>query len=241
MKQYPGGTHTVQYGTTEIEFELIHTDRDDLAIHVHPDGSVVAEAPAGSEVSAVESKVLKRARWIVRQQETFQEYTTSEPNRLYVSGETHYYLGRRYRLKVVEDERERVRFYRGRIFLHTESIDNWHHKRNLMQKWYRTRARFIFKERLSHCYTRFESLDIPVPDLQIRAMKSQWGSCTFSGKITLNLKLIKVPRKLIDYVIIHELCHLKEHNHSDSFYRLLAHMLPDWEALRQELNQWDFQ
>jgi predicted metal-dependent hydrolase len=82
-----------------------------------------------------------------------------------------------------------------------------------------------------------EVLNIPYPPLSIRQMKSRWGSCTASGPIILNLTLIQVPKDLIDYVVIHELCHLKEHNHSAAFYALLERVLPDWEDRRTRLNQ----
>ena len=71
-------------------------------------------------------------------------------------------------------------------------------------------------------------------------MKSRWGSCTVAGKITLNLKLVQVPKPTIDYVIVHELCHLVEHSHGADFYRLLSRIMPDWERRREELNAFEF-
>src|SRR5687768_3037388 len=100
MTQYLGGTHQIEYGTSQIDYELIYTEREDLAIHVHPDCSVIVEAPFDSEMETIQAKVRNRAKWILKQQHTFQNYATSEPNRMYVSGETHFYLGRQYRLKV---------------------------------------------------------------------------------------------------------------------------------------------
>jgi predicted metal-dependent hydrolase len=79
-------------------------------------------------------------------------------------------------------------------------------------------------------------LGIPFPELWVRPMKNRWGSCTASGRILLNLKLIQVPKDLIDYVILHELCHLKEHNHSSRFYELLNRVLPAWREARRKLN-----
>lgn len=240
MKQRLGGNHTIEYGTTQIEFEVVYTEREDVAIHVYPDCSVMVEAPDESDLDAIKSKVQKRAKWIFKQQRLFEDYETTEPNSMYVSGETYYYLGRRYRLKVIQDDFERVKFNRGRIFLYVKNPNSWHDKYNLMKDWYLARAKFIFRERLNKCYQRVQSLDIPFPEMQIRSMKSQWGSCTPAGKIILNIKLIKLPKKLIDYVILHELCHLKEHNHSKSFYQLLEQTLPNWSELRRELNQFDF-
>ncbi|MEO8394263.1 MAG: YgjP-like metallopeptidase domain-containing protein [Chloroflexota bacterium] len=107
----------------------------------------------------------------------------------------------------------------------------------LVEKWYRSRAQFVFKERFAPCYLRLASLGIPYPEFAVRNMKSRWGSCTATGRILLNLKLIQVPKDLIDYVILHELCHLKENNHSSAFYALLDRVLPDWRERRQRLNQ----
>ena len=86
------------------------------------------------------------------------------------------------------------------------------------------------------CFPRVESLGISYPTLPVRQMKSRWGICT-AGNIILNLLLIHVPKHLIDYVVIHELCHLKEHNHSAAFYAVLERVLPDWEEQRRQLNQ----
>jgi predicted metal-dependent hydrolase len=84
---------------------------------------------------------------------------------------------------------------------------------------------------------RFQHLPIHSPKLTIRRMKSRWGSCGANGAVTLNLKLIQVGKPLIDYVIVHELCHLVEHNHSKRYYALLDRMLPDWRTRRQRLNE----
>lgn len=240
MVQYLAGTHYIQYGTRRIEYELVYVDRSDLAIHVHPDRSIVVEAPFESDPKHIESKLQKRAKWILKQQRLFEDHSNAVPHRQYVSGETHMYLGRQYRLKVIEADFDRVKFNRGRIYLFVNDPSDWQRKHDLLQKWYRTRARFIFQERLDACFERLTGMGIPYPELQIRRMKSQWGSCSNSGNIILNLKLIQMPKRLIDYVVIHELCHLKEHNHSQAFYRLLDQMLPHWSAIREELNQWGY-
>ncbi len=73
-----------------------------------------------------------------------------------------------------------------------------------------------------------------------RQMRSQWGSCTANGKMLLNLKLIKVPKHFIDYIIVHELCHLIEHNHSQAFYALMSRIMPGWEEQRERLNAFEF-
>ena len=107
----------------------------------------------------------------------------------------------------------------------------------LVEEWYRTQAKRVLPERLEAMLPRFSRIALPTePQLSIRKMSSRWGSCTEAGVITLNLKLMQVPKVYIDYVIVHELCHLVEHNHSQHFYRLLDRMMPDWRARRERLN-----
>ena len=182
--------------------------------------------------------MLKRAGWILRQQRQFKEYPTATAlPRRYVSGEAYRYLGRQYRLKVVENAVERVILSRGYLTVGVHHPADKHQIAQLIENWYRRHANHVFNDRLSVCYPRVELLGIPFPDLAVRAMKSRWGSCSAAGRITLNVKLIQVPRNLIDYVILHELCHLKEHNHRPTFYNLLDRVLPDWRERRQRLNK----
>jgi len=237
MTKHPQGQFTVEYGTTTIEFELVHSDRDTMAIHVHPDLSVVVDAPLGSSLGDVLDRVQNKAKWITKQQRQYfahQPTVTRIPR--FESGETHYYLGKQYRLKVVEDDIERVRFYRGRLYIHLRNPHNYDHKQKMLQKWYRVRAGFVFSQQLDTCYPLIEPFGIAYPDLKIRDMKSRWGSASPQGNITLNLRLIYVPKRLINYVILHELCHLREMNHSTDYYELLGSVLPNWQMLREELN-----
>lgn len=232
-----GGRHRIQYGTSEIEYELTYSERKTLAIHVYPDSSVVVDAPLGTALPPIEQKLLKRAGWILRQQREFAQYPSANPlPRRYVSGESYRYLGRQYRLKVVESAVERVTLSRGYL---TVSVDDPSDKSRiayLIDHWYRSHARRVFNERLAVAFPRVQHLGIEYPELLIRSMKARWGSCSAAGRITLNVKLVQVPKDLIDYVILHELCHLKEHNHQSAFYTLLDSILPDWRERRHRLN-----
>lgn len=232
------GQHRIQFGTSTIEYDLVYSQRKTLALHVYPDGSVVVDAPLGTELPSVEAKVRRRSGWILRQQRQFQEYASpiSVPRR-YVSGETYRYLGRQYRLKLIEDNVEHVRLSRGYLTVSVRNPSEKKHVGELINAWYRSHARRVFVERLFQCYPRVEPLGIVYPQLAIRDMKARWGSCSAAGRITLNVRLIQVSKDLIDYVLLHELCHLKEHNHSASFYGLLDRILPDWQVRRERLNK----
>ncbi|MBC8496976.1 MAG: M48 family metallopeptidase [Chloroflexi bacterium] len=233
--------HTLQYGNTPIRYILTYVDRMDLAIHVHPDTTVAVEAPLESEFPEIEKRVRKRAAWIVKQQRQFRRFSVEFPPRKYVSGETHRYLGRQYRLRVFEDDVpiEVVRMDRGFItmYVNSKSPDN---VKKVLENHFRKRALNIFTEQVKKWMPRFERFDIEQPQVVVRRMKSRWGSCTAKGKITLNFKLIQVPKKLIDYVIVHELCHTVVHSHNTEFYALLTRILPDWEERREKLNSFEF-
>lgn len=231
--------YSVQYGTTKIEYQLIYMPRKTLAIDVNPDLSVVVKAPEGSQPDDVAKLVLKRGKWIMRQMREFETYLPHLPPRVYESGETHRYLGKQYRLKVVESEEEFVKLTRGRLFVYVQDVQSKSRIKKLLDAWYRRNGRRVFIERLEACYPRFIKYDLPFPDIEIRLMKTRWGSCTVDGKILLNLRLMQVPKHLIDYVIVHELCHLKEHNHGPEFYALLTRIMPDWNGRRQQLNEMD--
>ena len=108
--------------------------------------------------------------------------------------------------------------------------------RAALDGWFAEEARRIFAARLAVCFRRVARLGVPYPTLAIRPLATRWGSCSRAGAITLNLRLIQAPPQCIDYVILHELCHLKEHNHSKGFYALLDRVLPDWRERRHKLN-----
>jgi predicted metal-dependent hydrolase len=231
--------HTLQYGTTAIEYALSYASRKTLGITVHPDDlHVTVRAPDGTPLEDIERVIHKRAAWILAQQRDLARYLPHLPPRQYVSGETHRYLGKPYRLKVIESRRDIVKPTRGWMRVYVLEKDPARVKR-LLDAWYRARAEHIFAERLAACYPKVEHMGVPYPDLIIRVLKTRWGNCK-EGTITLNVKLIQVPTAYIDYVIFHELCHLAEPNHTPRFYELLSRVLPDWETRREKLNLFEF-
>jgi predicted metal-dependent hydrolase len=234
------GLHTVRYGETTIEYQLSFAERKTLAISVHPDLQVTVIAPDDTDLETIQSKVKKRAGWILKQQRELELYLPPTLPRQYVSGETHRYLGRQYRLKIVQNDSEQVRLIGGRLIVTTRGAAEPGLVKTLLDAWYLEQAWRIFPERLDALLPHFRYIDMPEPQLAIKALTARWGSCSQSGVITLNLKLIQVPKPYIDYVIVHELCHLIEHNHSKRFYMLLDRMMPDWRQRRQKLNALEF-
>jgi predicted metal-dependent hydrolase len=232
----PGGGFLLRYDGLVIPFRIEHRRRRYLAITVHPEMRLEVLAPEGAGQDAVLARVEKRAPWIARQWRFFEQYQPTRPGPRYVSGETHLYLGRQYRLKVQEGSPEGVKLIGRFLHIHTSRREEGGQVGRLLEGWYRTHAKRVFAQRLESCLESARSLGLEtVPNLVIRKMAKRWGSCTRAGNVLLNLDLVKVPVHCIDYVIIHELCHLKVHNHGPEFYRLLARRLPDWEARKKRL------
>lgn len=232
----PDGGYLLRYSGLAIPFRVEHRDRKDLAISVYPELRLEVLAPRSASVERVLTRVQKRAGWIVRQWRQFEQYRPPQPERRYVSGETHRYLGRQYRLKVQLGTPTGVKLIGPFLQVRTTGEASGNDVRELLEGWYRRHAERVFAQRLLHCLEAVRSLRLAQsPTLTVRKMEKRWGSCTPAGAIRLNVELVKAPVPCIDYVIVHELCHLKAHNHGPGFYRLLGRCMPDWEARKERL------
>jgi predicted metal-dependent hydrolase len=224
----------IVFGTETIGYEIrFLPTRRTLGIEVHPDFSVVVRAPADCDPDTVQARVGKRASWISKQLANFQRYSPRTPQRQYVSGETHLYLGRQYRLKVGDGETASVKMSRGHLVMTMPGKSDPDRVKALLHRWYRDHARQVFIDVLDEWLPRFKGHQ--QPRLTVRAMQSRWGSLSQAGTMTLNANLVQAPRACIEYVVAHELCHLKHRDHDAGFFRLLGQVMPDWEKRKQRL------
>ncbi|WP_223479043.1 M48 family metallopeptidase [Oricola indica] len=228
----------ISYGDRRIEYTISTNAelRERVRIHVHPNGTVEVETPLGKTDKEIAIAVLKRARWIDSNLRQFERLREHSLPRQYVSGETHFYLGRRYQLKVIGGVHgsSSVRMKAGQIQVQLPCPDPAAVKRRL-NEWYKSRAKLYLQDRLCQIAADISWVDVP-PPIKLAKMKTQWGSCSPAGHVYLNPMLIKAPRECIDYVIVHELCHLQEHNHSKRFYALLHKELPTWKHIKAKLD-----
>jgi predicted metal-dependent hydrolase len=232
------GTYVVQFGSETIPFTLEMHQRQRLSISVHPDRRVTVLAPAGCSLADVLTRVHKRAAWITKQRAYFAPFHPLPPAKRYVSGETHLYLGHQYRLKLHRAAAESVKLMGSYLHVTTTHDHDALQVQRRLDAWYRHHARGIFHTRLLRCLDDAPSLRMLPPTIIIRRMSRRWGSCTKAGNILLNLDLIKTPLYCIEYVIMHELCHLCVHNHSRGYYRLLSRCMPDWERRKVRLDSY---
>ena len=215
-------------------YELYYTDRKTLGIKVYPDTSVKVFAPIDTDLPIIEQHLKAKRKWIEKQQRSFQSYLPKTPARQYIGGESFLYLGKQYMLKIEPSTAEEVKLYQGRLVVKTVNPEATHIKK-LLQQWYIARATILFNKLFEEQFYLFKRFGLEKPILQIKKMEKRWGSCTPQQKIILNPELIKAPVVCINYVILHELCHLVHHNHSKAFYRLLENFMPDWQKYKQLL------
>lgn len=225
----------VTYGKETIGFTVYYVTRKTLEIAVHPDSAVVIKAPVGTRFEEIQLRVHKRAGWIKRQLDYFRQFEPRTPPRQYIGGETHLYLGKQYRLKISSGERDEVKLIRGYFQIQVKDNPSPEKVKSLLEAWYAEKAKARFMESFERCWPSFEKLSLTKPRLQIRRMKKRWGSLSKKGTLTLNVDLIRAPKECIDYVVAHELCHLKYHDHSPVFYRLLDTVMPDWKKRKHKL------
>ena len=228
---------SVTYGSTKIDFSLKYADRKTMGIKVHPDSSVVVLSPLGSDIKKIREKVKTKAAWILKQQDFFLSFHPLTPARKYLSGETHLYLGKQYRLKLIESKDNLVKLKSGYMEVHTSDISDKVQVEKMLKGWYREKADNHFSELFLKCVEGSKIFKSEAPSLKYRWMSKRWGSCDAKGIVHLNTELIKAKKEYIEYVIIHELCHLIQHNHSSNFYKLLEQQLPSWRTIKDKLER----
>lgn len=228
--------YQVTYGSKRIEYNLTFATRKSLGIKVTPNGDVNVIAPVNTTLIDINNKVKSKANWILKQQLFFNSYKPHTPKLKFVNGETHLYLGRQYKLLILKGNVDEVKIYRGAMVITSKNTDTIYLE-TLLAEWYKSKALIHFQELLIACLDKFKKYKIGKPVLYIRQMQKRWGSCTKVGKIILNTELIKAPKASIEYVIIHELCHLIHYNHNKDFYALQDKLYPNWEKWKEKLEQ----
>lgn len=230
-------SHSIVCGGKSLNFTLYYSNRRTMEIAVHRDGAIVVRAPFGLAVGLIEQRVLQRSGWIQRKLDYFSKFKPATPPLRYVDGETHLYLGRSYRLKLSRGRKNSVTLSDEYLNITLRDEPAPDVARKLLNRWYRERAVDIFQESLARWWPRFKAFGVAPPELSIRRMKTRWGSLSGRGRITLNTDLILSPVECIDYVVVHELCHLKHRNHGREFYTLLASIIPDWKRVKERLER----
>ncbi len=224
----------IKVGTKTIGYSVEYRERKTLGIKVMPDSSVVVVAPVHANQPEIQKKVKEKGRWILQQQSFFDSFQPGTPSRQFISGETHLYLGRQYKLRIEKGPANAVKLYRGQLVV---SSANTKDVQQLLNEWYRERAKTVISDLFSQLLLNHKAFSKYAPILRIQKMNNRWGSCTPTGKIIINSELIKAPKVCIEYILLHELCHLAYPNHNKKFYNYLSTYMSDWSDVKNRLEK----
>jgi predicted metal-dependent hydrolase len=222
----------------DIEFKIKYSARRTLAISILPDSSVIVRVPYRTSLKTIHRLVQQKSGWITKHLDNFKGLEENKLNRQYINGESHLFRGNESVLKIEKSARAYVRFNDNLIELGLEKTDDPTAVKSLLYNGYKNEASLIFPEILKSVLKKHEVQSFIPKGIIIRTMKRRWGSCSNKGIITLSTELIKLPDLFIEYVIVHELCHLKHHNHGSGYYKLLSELFPEWKLVRKEMKRY---
>jgi len=213
---------------------LRHSSRRTLAISVLPDGGLELTAPWHAPEPEILAKVEKRRKWILAQRRHFAAMNNLRPEPRYVHGATHRYLGRQYRLKVSAGSEPGVHL-RGAYFHVATPTGSPEEVQRALEKWFRRKAGEQLERRIEAWQPWCAKRGLSPPSMRLLRMPKRWGSASADGRIAFNPELIHMPSRCIDYVVIHEICHLRYPHHGPQFFRLLSSLMPDWRRQKERM------
>ena len=180
----------------------------------------------------------KHKKWIHKKILYFEQFITNSNDRNYESGESFFYLGKQYRLKVQESDINFAKFYRGYLYLLVTDRNDIKLKKAIMSNWYREKADIHFQSSLNKFFPKIKKYGFQKPILKIRKMRSRWGSYSYkTNKVTINYDLTKAPKYCLEYIILHELVHMRFPHHNKKFYNFLTVLMPDWRIRKKFLDE----
>ncbi len=204
------------------EFKLIRSRRKTIGLYIDPGGELVVRAPLRTPLARLEEIVRQKAAWIARKQAEMRQRPAPAPAHRFAAGEQFLFLGQLYPLEI--NEKAKGLSFSGRFILGKTTPAR---ARKLFTDWYLAQAARVFGERVSF-YVLLGGFNIK--QVRLSNARARWGSCSSTGSINLTWRLVMAPPAVIDYVIVHELAHTLEHNHSKAFWARVAAILPDYKV-----------
>jgi hypothetical protein len=228
----------VAFGNTIISYVVRRSsNRETVGLAVDPDEGVVVTAPDDVSEDTIREIVRSRAAWIFEKQARIEELEQPPLKKEFLSGEKLSYLGRRYRLQIIKNgdhTTPTVTLKEGKFYVSIDGDGEDRRKtiRQALIAWYRQHARAKLAERVGR-YA--DKVGVTPRSVEVKNQQKRWGSCTKTGDLLFNWRIIMAPMSIVDYVVVHELCHLKEENHTERFWRMLKTVIPDYEERKEWL------
>lgn len=225
-----------------IHYSIHYSRRRSISIIITPDKNVIVRVPYFTSKKSIDHFVSSKQEWIIK-------HLNSQNNRIslntlnnYTNGGKIFFLGKEYTLSIVQSSSKRSNvIIRDNNIIVSSKQEGEEEIIKTIAKWYSLQASVFFTNKMKEITSQFPSFDFKPTELHVRFMKSRWGSCSRSGKIVLNTHLMKIDEKYTCYVIKHELCHLKEMNHGQGFYKILEQLSPDYKTIKKEMKNFRLQ
>lgn len=214
--------------------EVIRTNRRKTADIRVEEGAVSVVVPNSTSLEKIDQLLLSKRQWI-REKMAIQREMAPPTSKEYVSGEAFPYLGRNYRLKVERGPFSPAKLLQGRLVVQTpEGSEQPHMIRNALVRWYKRQAENKVREKVK----RYAPIvGVKPTGVSIKTFKARWGSCTAKGELEFNWRIMLAPNRMVDYIVIHELCHLIHHDHSPAFWHEVGRVMPDYQVCREWLRE----
>lgn len=224
----------------KIVFFVQRKNIKNINLKVNLDKKVTMSIPMKMEIEIAKEFVKKKAEWIKKQQNYYETFAEEKENITFENGETVYLLGKQYKMKIIPNTKNSIAV-KGKYFeinIKEKYIENKKYIRKVYDKWLKEYAEQILNDLIIRYQSTLKKYNIRIPKLEIRQMKSRWGSCIpSSNKVIFNLNLIKTPMCCIEYVVLHELSHFKYQNHGKNFYNFITIFMPDWKERKKILDE----
>jgi hypothetical protein len=219
----------------DIAIEVTFKNIKNVHLSVHPPfGNVTLSSPTDNSVEKIKTYLITKLPWIRKQQKKILEQDR-ETSHDYITRESHYFLGKRYLLKITESVRPTVQLHHDIIELFSPKSYTAAQKEKQLYNWYKKELILVLGNfTLKYC----KKMNVSFDNYHIRKMKTKWGSCNADKSIiNFNIELIKKPAECIEYIVVHEMLHLLVRNHNQDFIILMDKYLPNWRSLKQKLNE----
>ena len=209
---------------------IIRTRRKTIALIIEPDGSLLVRAPLRTSDASIFELIAKKASWIAKKQKEVRSTRSAHPLHCFIDGEKFLYLGETYPLKITNNSRPTL-YLKDKFYLSSAGVLR---AKSVFTTWYKKQARQVLEERVSF-YANLYSLK--PKSLRITSARRRWGSCGARGNLNFSWRLVMAPIPIIDYVVIHELVHLLEKNHSQAFWSKVNNLLPRYQESKRWLDK----
>ncbi|SFS63188.1 M48 family metallopeptidase [Lutibacter maritimus] len=222
-----------------ITIDVVQKDIKNIHLSIHPPiGKVTIAAPEQMSLDTIRVFAISKLQWIKKQQEIIRSQPREAP-REYINRESHYFLGKRYLLKIIEcNSTPKIILKHSRIELYIKENTTTEKREEIIAEWYRSQLKEIIPPIISKWEKK---IGVKSNEFGIKRMKTKWGTCNIEAKrIWLNLELARKPLECLEYIIVHELVHLLERNHNQRFINFMDEFMPKWEFYRDELNRLPF-